>query len=198
MRIAEAIELTQAEEMFDDVVKQQRLKGRKTYGSGLDWKGGDGPGAPYDWRQMALEEAVDLSQYLCAEIFRQRMQIQRLERAVEAQPELSGGTTLAEYQYAALRTAHNDQSSQELAIRALGLAGESGEVVELIKKYLGHGHDFDREKLGKELGDVLWYVATLADACGLQLEDIAQKNIEKLKQRYPDGFSHDASRNRTA
>lgn len=197
MRVAEAIELTQAEELFDDVVKQQRRKGRKTYGGGLDWKAGDGVDATYDWRQMALEEAVDLAQYLCAEICKYRHAVSRMTAAERERDKEPQGLTMAQYQMAALRTAHNDQSSQELAIRALGLAGESGEVVELVKKYLGHGHDFDRAKLGKELGDVLWYVATLADACGLDLEDIARQNIEKLKQRYPDGFSSEASRNRT-
>lgn len=197
MKVVEATELTEAEQLFDDIVKQQRAKGRKSYGGGLDWHDGDGPDAKYDWRQMALEEAVDLNQYLCAEICKYRSAVRRMTEAERQRDSEPLGLTLAQYQVAALRTAHDDQSSQELAIRALGLAGEAGEVVELVKKYLGHGHDFDRDKLSKELGDVLWYVATLADACGLDLAEIAQKNIDKLKARYPEGFSHEASRNRT-
>lgn len=193
---APVLEPTEAEQLFDEVVKTQRTKGRRTYGRGLDWTEGDGPDAKYDWLQMALEEAVDLNQYLCAEICKWRRMTRYLQDAL-AQPDKVGNPlTLAEYQAAALRTAHDDQSTQELAIRALGLAGEAGEVVEIVKKYLGHGHEFDRDKLNKELGDVLWYVATLADACGLDLAEVAEKNIEKLRQRYPDGFTHEASRNR--
>lgn len=197
MKVVEAIPLTEAEQLFDDTVKQQRAKGRESYGRGLDWSDGDGENAAYDWRQMALEEAVDLSQYLCAEICKYRNFVRRMDEDERERNSEARGLTLSEYQTAALRTANNDEGTQELAIRALGLAGEAGEVVEIVKKYLGHGHGFDRDKLAKELGDVMWYVATLADACGLDLSDIAQKNIDKLKARYPEGFSHEASRNRS-
>jgi NTP pyrophosphatase (non-canonical NTP hydrolase) len=108
--------------------------------------------------------------------------------------------TLNEYQEAALRTAASDDFSPDmmLAIRALGLAGEAGEVVELVKKHLGHGHQLDVDLVVKECGDVLWYLATIADACGVSLEDVAQRNVAKLKARYPEGFSHAASRQRKA
>lgn len=76
------------------------------------------------------------------------------------------------------------------------LAGEVGEVCELLGKHIGHGHDLDVEELEKELGDVLWYVAALATLYDLHLEDIAVGNIAKLKKRYPHGYSDDASRNR--
>ena len=77
-----------------------------------------------------------------------------------------------------------------------GLTGESGEVADLIKKHFGHGHVLDQDKLKKELGDVLWYLSQLAEQFGLELSDVAETNIDKLKKRYPDGFSEEASRNR--
>ena len=70
----------------------------------------------------------------------------------------------------------------------LGLAGESGEVADLVKKSHYHGHDWDIDKLGLELGDVLWYVAILAWYLGFSLSDIAKNNIEKLEKRYPKGY----------
>lgn len=101
-----------------------------------------------------------------------------------------------EYQKLAMRTANLTAGELRLAYLGLGLTGEAGEVAEHIKKHIGHGHDLDIEKLSKELGDVLWYVAVMADALGLELGDIATRNIEKLRKRYPDGFSNEASRNR--
>lgn len=79
---------------------------------------------------------------------------------------------------------------------ALGLTGEAGEVADLLKKGIGHGHGVDASKVCKELGDVLWYVAALAQAHGLSLEEVAQANVEKLRARYPQGFSTEASKAR--
>lgn len=83
-----------------------------------------------------------------------------------------------------------------LPILALGVAGEAGEVADLVKKAFGHGHPLDFEKLAEELGDVLFYVAALADAAGASLSDVANFNVEKLRRRYPDGFSTERSLNR--
>ncbi len=73
---------------------------------------------------------------------------------------------------------------------ALGLTGEAGECSELIKKHVFHDRLLDREDLRSELGDVLWYLAMLADACGLRLSDIAASNVDKLRDRYPEGFAN--------
>jgi NTP pyrophosphatase (non-canonical NTP hydrolase) len=81
----------------------------------------------------------------------------------------------------------------EPAAHALGLAGEAGEVCDLLKKHWGHRHPLDKAKLGKELGDVLWYVAAVGAQFGISLNDIARANVAKLTQRYPDGFSPEAS-----
>ena len=83
-----------------------------------------------------------------------------------------------------------------LPILALGVAGEAGEVADIVKKAFGHGHPLDFEHLAEELGDLLWYVAALADAAGASLSDIANFNVEKLRRRYPDGFSTERSMNR--
>lgn len=101
------------------------------------------------------------------------------------------------YQLEAKRTCPDSiPLSDQLSIGALGLAGESGEAVDLVKKALHHGHPLDASKLAKELGDVLWYLAVLAAAIGYDLSAVAEMNVSKLRARYPDGFSKDASRNR--
>ena len=106
--------------------------------------------------------------------------------------------TINEYQYAALRTAQTDKlTARELLLNsALGLCGESGEVADLLKKYHFQGHDLDIEHVAKELGDISWYLAVGAYAIGLDLETIFRMNIDKLKARYPDGFSTDRSLHR--
>lgn len=70
-----------------------------------------------------------------------------------------------------------------------GLAGEAGEVCDLLKKVHGHGKPYDAGKLKKELGDVLWYVANLANIHGFTLSEVAQANVDKLRARHPSGFT---------
>ena len=97
--------------------------------------------------------------------------------------------TINEYQKLALRT-YNIKTKEGLLLNgALGLAGETGEVVDHIKKYFFQGHTLDKCLLIEELGDVCWYVATLAHGLGVDLETVMICNIEKLKKRYPDGFT---------
>ncbi len=104
---------------------------------------------------------------------------------------------LNEYQKAAQRTSDkNMEKGMHLINGALGLAGESGEVADLVKKAYFQGHAIDREHIAKELGDILWYIAEAATAIDYQLDDIAQMNIDKLLARYPDGFDPDKSMNR--
>lgn len=100
--------------------------------------------------------------------------------------------TLNEYQSETYRTAGDDN----LAVLALGLAGEAGEFADLVKKHLGHGHPLDKVKAMKELGDQLWYIARAAAKLGYTLNDVAVANVEKLQKRYPQGFSTEASINR--
>lgn len=102
------------------------------------------------------------------------------------------GMTLDEYQAEQNRTGNGSS----LIVFVLGLGGEAGEVIDLIKKYIGHGHPLDRERLLRELGDVLWYVSAIAGALGFTLEEVARANVAKLRARYPDGFDPARSQNR--
>ena len=104
--------------------------------------------------------------------------------------------TFDEYQRLAARTMGPRTREQQLANVALGLAGESGEVADILKKHLFHAHPLDAAALAKELGDCLWYLAGAATALGLSLGDVAAGNVEKLRRRYPDGFSAERSLNR--
>ena len=83
-----------------------------------------------------------------------------------------------------------------IANMAMGLAGEAGEVCDQLKKVLFHDHEINRKEIALEIGDVLWYLAGLCSRVGMNLEDVAQMNIDKLKARYPDGFTEEASRAR--
>ena len=83
-----------------------------------------------------------------------------------------------------------------LYVSTLGLAGEAGEFVDMIKKQAGHGHISDPVKEKKELGDILWYIADVCTKRGYDMNDVASLNIEKLKNRYPSGFDTQRSQKR--
>lgn len=106
--------------------------------------------------------------------------------------------TFDDYQQLAARTMGHRTPDDQLANMALGIAGEGGEVADTVKKHLFHAHPLDTAALAKELGDCLWYVAGAATALGLSLDEIAAGNIEKLRRRYPEGFSSERSLNREA
>lgn len=98
--------------------------------------------------------------------------------------------TLTEYQEAAMRTWDPALTrDQGLALVGLGLGGESGEVTDEIKKILFHARNLDRDKLIEEAGDVLWYLAGLANVLGTTLHEMAARNIAKLQKRHPNGFT---------
>lgn len=101
------------------------------------------------------------------------------------------------YQIEAYKTANMSLSDLgQLINGGLGIAGEAGEVADEIKKYAYQGHDLDKEKLKKELGDVLWYVALTASALSIPLSEIASGNIDKLRARYGEVFDQYKSVNR--
>ena len=105
--------------------------------------------------------------------------------------------TINEYQNLAMRTLNPELSRRDVLINSvMGLCGESGEAIDIVKKWFAHGHELDKAHLAKELGDIAWYLAEAATALDMDLEDILQANIEKLKKRYPEGFSSSASVNR--
>lgn len=113
------------------------------------------------------------------------------------------GITPNIYQQECLRTDskyegydESEKPGARLTNGLMGLNGEAGECIDILKKSVFQGHDLDREHLAEELGDVLWYVAISADALGYTLEQIMIMNSRKLRARYPEGFEVDRSVNR--
>lgn len=106
----------------------------------------------------------------------------------------SNRLTINGYQHKAMRTAKEE--CRELSNVGLGLAGEAGEIADMIKKHLHQGHPLDREKFIKELGDLAWYLALGCTVIGEPMEKVLQTNIDKLLKRYPDGFDPERSMHR--
>ena len=105
--------------------------------------------------------------------------------------------TINEYQKLAMKTLNPKLGKKDVLINGvMGLCGESGEVIDIVKKHLAQGHELDREKLIKELGDVAWYLAETAYALDVDLETVLEGNIDKLRKRYPEGFASERSVNR--
>lgn len=99
-----------------------------------------------------------------------------------------------EYQKLAMTTLNPKLKKEEVLINSvMGLCGESGEAIDIVKKWFAQGHELDREHLAKELGDIAWYLAEAATALDLSLEEILEENIKKLKKRYPEGFEVEKS-----
>lgn len=105
---------------------------------------------------------------------------------------------MADYDRAAHRTVSGELGERDsLLLGAVGLSGEAGEVADLVKKHVFHGHALDRAHALEELGDILWYLAFTARTLGSSLEEVAAANVRKLEERYPEGFSGKASRERS-
>lgn len=99
-----------------------------------------------------------------------------------------------EYQRLAMQTLNPELNKKEVLINSvMGLCGESGEAIDIVKKWFAQGHELDKEHLKKELGDIAWYLAEAATALDTTLEEILQANIEKLQKRYPEGFNKEKS-----
>ena len=102
-----------------------------------------------------------------------------------------------EYQKAAMATLNPALDKKDVLINSvMGLCGESGEAIDIVKKWLMQGHELDKAHLIKELGDVAWYLAEAATALDVPLEAVFQGNLDKLRQRFPNGFDVGASANR--
>ena len=97
-----------------------------------------------------------------------------------------------------MTTLNPELSKKDVLINAvMGLCGESGEAIDIVKKHLHQGHELDQDKLVKELGDIAWYLAEAAYALDIPLDDVLQRNIDKLRARYPEGFDTEKSIHRT-
>lgn len=101
---------------------------------------------------------------------------------------------VTDYQKEAMTTLNPALDKKDVLINSvMGLCGESGEAIDIVKKWLMQGHDLDKEHLIKELGDIAWYLAEAATALDVPLETVLQGNLDKLRQRFPNGFSTEAS-----
>lgn len=99
-----------------------------------------------------------------------------------------------EYQKSAMKTLNPMLDKKDVLINSvMGLCGESGEAIDIVKKWLMQGHDLDKEHLIKELGDIAWYLAEAATALDVPLETVFQGNLDKLRRRFPNGFDTQAS-----
>ena len=105
--------------------------------------------------------------------------------------------TANDYQRLAMKTLNPALDKRDVLINGvMGLCGEAGEAIDIVKKHLHQGHELDREKLIKELGDIAWYLAETAFALDVSLEKVLRGNLDKLKARYPEGFDTEKSVNR--
>ena len=97
--------------------------------------------------------------------------------------------TANEYQHKAMRTLNPELEQKDILINSvMGLCGEAGEAIDIVKKWLMQGHELDKEHLIRELGDVAWYLAEAATALDISLETVLQINLDKLDKRFPKGF----------
>ena len=107
--------------------------------------------------------------------------------------------TINEYQKLAVQTRNVELSPKAtLQDGIMGLNGEAGECIDILKKHLFQNHNLDCEHIARELGDVAWYLAISSYFLGYDLETIFENNIEKLKKRFNDKFDADKSINRAA
>lgn len=105
--------------------------------------------------------------------------------------------TGSEYQALAMRTSNTALTSRDHLINGvMGLNGEAGEVIDIVKKAEFQSHMLEVTKVVDECSDVCWYLAEIANAIGVTIDDFFTHNIKKLKKRYPEGFSAERSINR--
>jgi len=153
-----------------------------------------------------ISEALEALTVICAAGYRegvpatviepQKGEIKRLLLAVDTELAERKTLTLNNYQQEAKRTLPSMTLLEGITNAVLGLSGEAGECADMIKKMRYQGHPLEVRELILELGDVMWYVAAAATALGIKLEDVGQRNIEKLRKRYPNGFDPERSRHR--
>ena len=158
-----------------EINRQQEEKGRNKYG-------------------VPLEENTTLTRKQRIEHLEEEL-IDGLKYCEHLKAIDDDGITANDYQRAALRTA-GDDPSKYLLNGVMGLCGEAGEVIDIVKKSLYQGHEFDLNMVAEELGDCLWYAAVIAEAINIPLGSVMKMNIAKLKERYPDGFDKARSINR--
>jgi NTP pyrophosphatase (non-canonical NTP hydrolase) len=105
--------------------------------------------------------------------------------------------TNEKYQQAIKRTMNTTLTSIErVSMLCMGIAGETVELIDYLKKTYYHDHTLSFDEVKKEIGDILWYIGNICNEFDLNLSAIMQMNIDKLMKRYPNGFDKNRSRNR--
>lgn len=167
------------QQRIEERIEAQVAKGRAKYGVTLE-------------DNVTLTEAQRI-EHLEEELIDALMYCEHLAAAGRER-----GLTADDYQRAALRTAQvTTMTDEDLILNGvMGLSGEAGECIDLVKKVRFQGHALDRDKFLLELGDVAWYLAVAAHGAGFRLSEVFEANIDKLKKRYPDGFDKARSMNR--
>jgi len=162
---------TQYQREVEALIERQVEKGIEKYGTPLD-------------QNITLTSGQRI-EHLEEELIDALMYCRHLDHALG-----EDGIRADDYQRAALRTAQADKMDWHglLLNGVMGLCGEAGECIDIVKKWQYQGHELDRDKLKLELGDVAWYLAIAAYACDLKLSEVLEANVEKLRARYPDGF----------
>lgn len=166
---------------INDLLERQRQKGISKYGE-------------------VLEDNTTLTSYQRIEHFEEEL-MDALMYAQHLKVVMCASLTANDFQRAAMRTAsgmnYDNAGENGLLLNGLmGLNGESGECIDIMKKHIFQGHELDREHLIEELGDVAWYLAVCCEGLGVSLEEVMRGNIDKLKTRYPEGFDKARSINR--
>lgn len=101
---------------------------------------------------------------------------------------------IEDYQKISRRTMNKDLTfDQKLCNMAMGIAGEGGEIIDIIKKAQFQGHTLNTKNIKEEIGDLMWYVCNLSELIGADMGDILQNNFNKLLTRYPNGFNEEDS-----
>lgn len=94
------------------------------------------------------------------------------------------------FQEEALRSMRSDLPYEAICSNmCMGLAGETGETVDIFKKHIYQGKDLDINDVIEEIGDILWYIANLCNVNKITMKECMESNVEKLRKRYPNGFS---------
>ena len=165
------------ENYFDniaEIMERQKEKGLKKYG-------------------CLLEDNETLSVFQRIEHLQEEL-IDGLQYCEHLKASYKDNLTANDYQRMAMRTAVDYENDYDMLRNAVyGLNGESGEVIDILKKHEFQGHEMDYGKIMDEAGDVCWYIALLASALNVPLEEIMLRNVRKLMERYPDGFDKNRS-----
>lgn len=202
---------TQISERVVELIKENLMlrnqKGFDTYKETMD----DVPFENYDWNVMIIEELLDAMQYSVKENEKLKQMNKDLVKTNKILLNSRYGKNVFEevgkmdfslYQEMSKRTMPNggveidgktQYSANNVTNYAMGLGGEAGELIDLLKKVLHHGHDFERHKFVGEVGDVLHYLSGLCTMYDISLEECATMNLHKLGKRYANGFSKEAS-----